>query len=255
MQVAQLCASHIDYLERLDNLKHNLQNIDGVESADIFISISSEKEYATHIVSLKSEFPKINIYTHSEKKSQFEHFQFLETQLDEAKDMWVMFFDDDDLCHPARFSVFKYFINLHSHNTDIIYFDQSALYDTEPPSNKKYCSQEYFSFTCKIRKFKDFFKLFDYITNINGCDLLFRNYLRILPNCKIIYQYAWQNYMNMKVDALYTHVLTENDHHSTISVDFDKLNKHWNNMLEVIKSYCPDYNNNLMTFVTVDLYE
>ena len=216
-KIVQLCASHIDSLDRLYKLEHNLKGFVNDDTIFFIVSLSFDEEYITHVQDLQNKHPS-SLHVHLQRKSQFEHYCFLASlEFDSGIEWWVMFFDDDDVCHPLRHKVYSQFID----NNDIVYIDECALYELNRPF--EYCNQEYFAFACKLDIFRYFF-IFNsnYLFAINGCDLIFRNYLRALPNCKIVSRKEWQAQVT-NTDWLYIHGLKTNCQHATFTVNMKKL--------------------------------
>ena len=122
----------------------------------------------------------------------------------------------------------------------------STLYVTEPPSKSKYCIQEYFIFACTVKIFREFFN-FGIDFSFNGCDLLFRNYLRSLPRCKIVPKIKWQVYDDDN-RGLYTHILKTDCNHATFTVDLNNVKKYWHGMAKELKYIHSSFNENTQVF-------
>jgi hypothetical protein len=97
-----------------------------------------------------------------------------------------------------------------------------------------------------VRVLRDFFLYFSNVISINGCDLLFRNFMRsISDKSRFIRQSEWKN---QTIDWLYKHFLNEIDNHATISVDMVELIKIWKEIAAKLTYIYPGFDPNMTKF-------
>lgn len=129
------CASHLTNNNRCHYLEDMIQSVINQKlKIPMFISLSYEKELESKVLLLIEEYFNhfmIKIFIHNFKKSQFEHYSFLSTQIPELlkNKTWVIFTDDDDFNHPLRSqSYYEMIKNNHKENS-ILYQNYLRLYD------------------------------------------------------------------------------------------------------------------------------
>ena len=120
MKLITLIASHLDGQPRLHHfiklIKSINEQIDYYDEMDIRISMSIDKTMNSDdiMVLLNTTNPfNFKIHYQQEHLSQFEHYKFLCSQLDEydAEDTWILFSDDDDEWAQNRMAAYHYMIN------------------------------------------------------------------------------------------------------------------------------------------------
>lgn len=101
------CASHINTLERFECLKAMISSwINQTTRCKLYISISFDTHIQSQSALLASlgEHELLCIFPQSTKLSQFEHYRFLTTRMEE--DTYILFTDDDDIWHKDRVFAF-----------------------------------------------------------------------------------------------------------------------------------------------------
>jgi hypothetical protein len=237
-----VCASHINSERRLNALHRIIKSIENqiLKPFKTIISISFEDKYANQVKDL--QFDDIHIMIQLEPMKQFEHFKMIHRDylsiIPNVDENYLMFFDDDDYFSPFRCLV--YFDAIRLSKKQVIYIENAAVNMTEDEStdiemNQDFSlsTQEYFDFACTI----DIFTLFMNIASpsilkMSGCDLLFRNYLRALPqNVTFIFRDSeWKT--KYKLLWLYSHIYSRNiSEHGSFTVDSDLtyLSNIWKN--------------------------
>lgn len=120
MRLITLIASHLDGKPRLHHflklIKSINDQIDYFDEIDVRISISMDESLnAADVNALLNTTNKLafKIYNHDNKKSQFEHYEFLCSQIKEydSDDTWILFSDDDDEWAQIRLAAYHYMIN------------------------------------------------------------------------------------------------------------------------------------------------
>jgi len=97
LKIVVLCASHISVPERALLLKAQIQSImEQTHKVPMYVSMSGE----TQIPFKENEM--LRIYKHDKQMSQFEHYAFLCSKIEDLENTFCVFCDDDDYSHPER---------------------------------------------------------------------------------------------------------------------------------------------------------
>jgi hypothetical protein len=102
MELAALCASHMDSMERFDYFDKMLRSW-FPNNVPLYVSMSKTEglEIEEALQRYRSNYPLLTIVTHAEKKSQFHHYLHLLSMLP-SRTSHLIFTDDDDIWHKKR---------------------------------------------------------------------------------------------------------------------------------------------------------
>lgn len=177
-----LCASHINCSYRIDSLYRQIESLlaQTIKFQHIYVSISG--------IDKVKDFDGVTFILHTTQLSQFEHYSVLASHLINYSDEYCLLCDDDDFCNPKRNEVYLNNINTH----DVIFCKYGTLslgiQDDKTPTDftikeltkngqiSEY-NREYFMFCTKIKYLIYFCHIAKDILNINGCDLIWRNFM------------------------------------------------------------------------------
>lgn len=185
-----LCASHLISQQRYLFLLYTIDNIlKQSEPIDFYISI-----YTTSL--LKLDFPihpRLHIYYQNKPLSQFEHFYFLAKLIENPKDTFCLFCDDDDFSHYKRIYTYIHAIDI-GQQAMLVRKGLLLMYDHEHLTKHTFekCEEmrlnekaeivdglEYFMYcvrTTQLLLFCQIMEQYGYL-NLNICDILFGSVL------------------------------------------------------------------------------
>lgn len=243
------CASHINSYERINYLLFMINSIlEQKMKTPLYLSISYIKEVEPHIKILDYKYKNnklIKIFIHEEKKSQFEHYNFLLQQIDNLflNNTWCLFTDDDDYNHPNRSLEYYKILNSKIITKDIHYiFNQHTLkiddlninnFNLNKYQQKGSISCEYIVFCLKLSFLKKFCSILHIENKLNThmCDVVLSSILLHTQNngvnlCLEKWLYLYNNTENLKRSS---HIYRCSYYFKTYSKElFEKLSKEFN---------------------------
>jgi hypothetical protein len=131
MDLAALCASHINCTERLNHFKSMISSYSKQQDTiPLYVSMSSDTDMNPDVIKFLIELrnnTSIKVYFNSEKQSQFNHYKILANKL-KNQFKWYIFTDDDDLWSKYRVTIVKEILNdITKNNTDFAYIKLGGL--------------------------------------------------------------------------------------------------------------------------------
>jgi len=204
-------------MKRYDTLCRQLDSILAQTIyAPLFLSISVVPElYKEVYEKLETYRESVHIFWRLSQLSQFEHYALLTNEIMNLveyksynlQNIWYIFCDDDDFCHPDRVKWYTENIKLYQNIYDTIFpidgcmcvykdgsltmtYSDLLEYERKKPETISHIAYEYWMFATHA----DLFKLFcdNSKTNLNNkyCDICFRNFIR-KTNLKFVKSDTW----------------------------------------------------------------
>jgi hypothetical protein len=193
-----LCASHITSEQRYLLLLHTIENIlNQTLSIDFYVSFYCSKDFVF------PKHPRLHMYRQKEPLSQFEHFYFLSSLIDDPDHTFCLFCDDDDFSHPQRV---EFYVSCEDNGQDIIHVNHGLLLMNERSDitivkhTMEKCEEmrkmgravivngyEYFMYCVRASCLLSFCKIMKHLgyLHLNICDILFGSVLFYSKKSKI----------------------------------------------------------------------
>ena len=238
-----LCASHLTSPQRYFFLLSTIDQIlNQNQPVDFYISIYTDSPRRLKF----PEDPHLHLYYQQKPLSQFEHFYFLASLLEDPEHTFCIFCDDDDFSCSNRISIYsntedigqqamlvhKGLLLMHDEKDTIHTFEKCQKMLLENKAEIVPDAREYFMYCVRASQlllFCQIMRRFGYL-HLNVCDILFGSILFFteskklsieMKNNKWIYAYSsrpknreieYQTYHNLIKDQILLHTLRQSFH-------------------------------------------
>ncbi len=176
--IVALCASHVTSPRRCRLLRSMIESVVAQTAPLPFVaSVSFAEECETCVRQLKRRYAGdalVRLHLQPARRSQFQHYELLCDHVRRAYggEVWCMFCDDDDFCHPDRCRAYLDALK-ETDGTDLSVHCGRILETRESFATEE-VSTEYFTFCTRLTALERFCAALDDASiGHAGCDLLF----------------------------------------------------------------------------------